>query len=512
MSYQLVYHALISPESSTPEGCITARSRTLPDNLQAMAESLSRKLYPGARALPGRKFCYSTLLCASVNYHVLSCLVLTDTPSARSYTAHHLVLTPEEEQKLRSNASRPTPAGIILALCDTGVWCAENAHQRFPYIDNEPRLTAAALPDAAHQQTWEKLSGNKENARCFFTPPYDRECIVIVPASTTEREILRLLHESDCLSASRGWNKPFCTYPIPDVTPQPYMRLFTTSTPAADGALSAVPRLVISDNMQLMEIPRYTPQPENNTDSSTRATAGAESTPHSTSYLPYKYTETPDVDVFNVTARPHKWVRWSCYLAGVWLLWSSTSLIATHIMNDAGELTGNIITQVSTEEDLLLLSQLAASAYSPESTFRHLEKFEARLRSLPPTGENKDRDLLLECVHLLRSASEQRSDHPAQLIRLRDCAATLRLRTDDMCRLYLNEYIHGAKSVTSPPSYSTEEIAQWKALENTAPTLYRLLCSPPADTYFRAAGIITSPPPASGTEAEPSAPTSDAKP
>jgi len=510
MSFQIVYHAVISPLSSGAEGCVCARSRTLPDSLQEMTESLSRKLCPGALVGPGRRFCYSTLLCESVNYHVLSSLTLSAAEGSHTYIAHHLILTPEEEQKLRRNASRPTPAGIILALCDIGVWCTENAHQRFPYIDNEPRLTAAALPDSVHQLTWEKLSGNKDNARSFFTPPYDRECVVIVPEHTTEREILRLLHESDCLSASRGWNKPFCTYPIPDISPQPYLRIFTSSVPAAESVLSSMPKLVISEKLQLLEHPHGSQQSENSNERIARAATGAESSTRRTSYLPYKYTETPDVDVFKVTARPHKWIRWSCYLAGVWLLWSSTSLIATFMMDDAGELTGNIITQVSTGEDLLLLSQLAASAYSPESTSRHLEKFEARLRSLPPTGENKDRDLLLECVRLLRGASIEQTNHPAQLIRLRDCAASLHLRTDDMCRLYLNEYIHGINTGDLAPSYSPEEIEQWKSLEHSAPALYRLLCTPPADACFRAAGIITTPP-ASETEAEPPSTTRNAQ-
>ena len=227
MSFQLIYHATV--QENLQDGRMVSRSRSIPHLLEEELIRLSNTLYLGPDCDRSPQFVYTIAECGGTQFHVISFLQQSQEGSSTTYTAHHLALTHDEVQSLRRNASRPTPAGIALALSNIGLWCTTNASQRFHYIDDEPRLTAAALPDATLQPTWKRLTGHKNNARAFFTAPYDRGCVITISEQTPANDILHLLHECDWLSATRGWGKSFATFAGPSCPVAEYNRLFTTA-------------------------------------------------------------------------------------------------------------------------------------------------------------------------------------------------------------------------------------------------------------------------------------------
>mgnify|MGYP003287162858 CR=1 FL=1 len=494
MSFQLIYHATV--QETLQNGRMVSRSRSIPHLLEEELINLSSTLYPGTECGTTPQFAYTIAECGGTQFHVISYLLQSKGGSTATYTAHHLALTHDEVQSLRRNASRPTPAGIALALSNIGLWCTTNADQRFHYIDDEPRLTAAALPDAALQPTWKRLTGHKNNARAFFSAPYDRGCVITISEQTPASDILHLIHECDWLSATRGWGKSFTTHAGPNCPAAKYNRLFTTegSEQAAHAAQMNEPLLPITPELEIA-IPqnapisaplgalpplRYTPQQ-------------APPSPAPQGYLPYKYTETPDDAVFNILPRPNKWVRWSCYLGGVLILWSAVTLISGLMMDEAVELRDSIVEHVNTEEDLLFLSRLAASEYSPDSTKRQLDRSEARLRNYPGKAHSQ-RDTLLECLTLLRSASEDTRGHAANLRRLRECSSALKLNEENMCRLYMHESTHACTAQDWAGSCNNEqERAEWQQLLAEAPAMVEWLSEPPFFSYMEPLSVLPAP-------------------
>lgn len=496
MSFQLIYHSKVAP-GRKPEGQMTARSRTILTALEQELIDLSPQLYPGNSTSAVTQFSYLQLECCSTTFHVLSSLQTSPLPGdEQEFTAHHLALTHDEVQALRRNASRPTPAGVILALSNIGLWCTSGAASRFGYIDDEPRLTAAALPEAELQPTWKSLTGHKNNARAFFSPPYDRSCLVTIPADMSSREVLLLLHESDWLSSTRGWGKTFTTQAGPYSGHLNYQRTVLapgTKVPTNDKR----PILPISAELELNY--NDTPAPVSSTPGIINRSQSTGFT-GDTGYLPYKYTETPDEDIYDIMPQPNKLVRWSCYLGGAALLWLSISLISGLMMDDAVEITGNIITRINTEEDALLLSRLASSTYSHESTERHLSKFEARLRNLPASDESQPRSQLLDCVQLLRLASHSPQGHPARLRLLRKCATTLKLREEDICKLYMNEAIYNCTPEDWQRYLTDGEKTDWESLLKDFPAMAEWLTQPPFDSYLQPIGLIPPAPQPPKTE------------
>lgn len=485
MSYQLIYHAPATECRPPTNGVVAARSRTIPRPLEQALAELSPELCPGSANSEERQFSYMLTECDGATFHVLSSLY--SAPS-QGYTAHHLALTYDEVQALRRNASRPTPAGLMQALDTIGLWCTTTARQRFPYIDDEPRLTAAALPEAGGQLTWERLTGQKNNARCFFTSPYDRNCLVAVPANLSVQDILMLIHESDWLSSTRGWGKTFITQ-ASAATRLPCNRIVlppgSTATPAGEPDR---PLLTIDEQLAANF---YQATPSTEQPRPLRATPHGATANDTGRYLPYKFAETSDSEIYKVLPPPNKWLRRACYLAGAALLWAGVSLISGLVMDDAGELTGDIITQINTGEDALLLARLAAGNYSHESTVRHLDKFEARLRTLPATDDNSSRHILLECVNLLRSASKLSTGHADNLRQLTAYAATLRQSSDSLCRLYMHEATYNRPAENWLPAGDAAELATWQDLLTDHPGMLKWLAEPPFAPYLAPLNLPT---------------------
>ena len=469
MSYQLIYRGKLLPTSENAGGQVVAVSSGTPKALKQELLSISRYRRPDEeRRLSGNQHSYRMLICAETTFHVLSGLRMG---SNGEYCIHHLALTQDEVQTLRRNASRPTPAGVTLALYKIGFW-----HNPEEAVNEEPRLTAAALPDASVQPTWKRLTGHKSNARALLNTRCERECIMSLPETCSSEDVLGLLHESEWLAAGRGWGKTFTTHGSTQDSTTEFARIATHSGSqvALQAAENDIAVLEISPELSIAE-------------EQTQLQPREQETPPQQGHaiIHYKYEETPDEAVFNLPPKPRKWVRLVCIIGGVWVLWSSVSLVSGLWMDDAGELTGNIITRINTEEDMLLLSELATAPYSAETTARKLDKLEAHLSSRPTSGEDNSRHLLLqECVRLLRCASTDERGHAANMNRLAECAPALRLDSTALCCLYMNELIHDRQTEEWLSGFTPEETQEWHNMLAAHPDIREKFSTPPFADYL----------------------------
>ena len=314
------------------------------------------------------------------------------------------------------------------------------------------------------------------------------------------QDILMLIHESDWLSSTRGWGKTFITR-ANAATELPCNRIVlapgSTATPAGapDRPLLTIDEHLVSDFCPTTPTPEQ-PRP-------VRTTPRGASVSVAGSYRSYRFAETADSEVYKVLPPPNKWLRRACYLAGAALLWAGISLISGLVMDDAGELTCDIITQINTEEDALLLARLAAGNYSHENTVRHLDKFEARLRTLPATNDSSSRHILLECVNLLRSASTLSTGHADNLRQLTAYAATLRQSADSLCRLYMHEATYNRPAENWLPAENTAELATWQALLTDHPGMLKWLAEPPFAAYLAPLNLPTPTPQPTPNKGEP---------
>lgn len=468
MSYQLIYSGKCVPTGDSANGHTVAASSSTPRALKQELLSISRYRTPDANScLHGDRHSYRMLICADTTFHVLSCM-RTDTTGG--YCVHHLALTQDEVQSLRRNASRPTPAGVTMALSKIGFWHSPNTE-----TENEPRLTAAALPEAAAQPSWLRLTGHKNNARALLSNRCERECILSMPKEATTEDVLHLLHESDWLASHRGWGKTFTTHGSTRDSTTEFARIATISgsSVAEQARAGGIAVLEINHELNIYE----------ESDSPRAEERENEQTPNIG--LHYKYDETPDEAVFNLPPKPGKWLRWVCILGGVWVLWSSVSLVSGLWIEDAGELTGNIITRINTEEDLQLLSELAAAPYTAETTARKLDRIEAHLNSHPPTAEDNNKHRLLrECVKLLRCAATDALGHGGNMSRLAESAPSLRINAASLCALYMNELIHDRQAEEWHSSLTPDEIQDWQNLLEAHPNIRAKLSEQPFADYL----------------------------
>lgn len=428
--------------------------------------------------LSGELYSYRILVCEGQTYHVLS----SQQAELFATRIHHLVITQEEVLHLQRNAARPTPAGIILALQKLDFWNKAVDVNTPP--DNEPRLTAAALPDASLQPTWKALTQHKNNARIFLLSPYERECVVEMPPHFTTENILHLFHESDWIASDRGWGTTFTTDGGEFDNTAEFSRIVAQpDSPLIQRARAiGIPYLRITEDMQLPDVqeeahtPRFIPQPPRKTPSA------------------YKYAETPDADVFNIIPRPNKWIRWSYYLGGVALLWCSVSLISGFFMDDAGQVTGTIISHINTKENVRLLADLANSAYSAEVTARKLDTLESHLNSQPnPQDKTEKQSNLLECLQLLRSASIDASGHPQKLRQLIKHAEELSINKVSLCLLYINELINNRATEEWLAAVPQNEQTEWQQLLLEESELAQKLAEPPFSPFFASFYPLESP-------------------
>ncbi len=212
MSLQLIYTSaerLLEPGMSGYG--VVARSEKMSLPLAKKITKLSN--FKDFQRIAGPQYSYRIIDCAGQTYHVLSCIqeAGSDYTGRNCHIAHHLALPADLVRNLRQHQTRPTPAGIILSLAESGFWLKSWKGEPTRQLA-EAYLSAEALPETHMQKTWLAWTAHKSNARAFSTPPYEHDCLVTVPENISSQDILRLINESDWLDHYRGWGKTFTTH------------------------------------------------------------------------------------------------------------------------------------------------------------------------------------------------------------------------------------------------------------------------------------------------------------
>ena len=307
MPFQLIYTSAARLLDSPLSGYgVVARSEGIPAPLLPRLVELSVYKEPAEQGILGPQFTYCLEECLGQVYHVFTSVRFAGTDySMRScHLAHHLILRDDEARALSGSGSRPTPAGIILALELRRFWL----HR----WQGEPELLGThtipplgECPGTENQPTWLIFSGSNANARAFQTPPFHQGCLALVPQRTQARDILRLLHESNALSPTLGWGIPFCTYSVEADNLSSQQRLFSTAqSPLHQRAqrsgfplLDIRPGLVLP-NPQPAPTPKPTPQPQAPQTSATPEPAATPRAGKLPAAQPYLYEESSDTDTF----------------------------------------------------------------------------------------------------------------------------------------------------------------------------------------------------------------------
>ncbi len=499
MSCQLIYTSaarLLTPSLSGYD--VVARSAGIPRQLADKLCALSKAPENDGPNSPASLFSYRIVECASGTWHVLSsiCNDVTDYSGRRCHLAHHLALTGDEMAALRRNSARPTPAGIILALMKESFWCTRwEGEPRL--LDAEPRLTAASLPNASQQDVWKALTGHKSNAKCFFTPPYEQSCLVIVPEGIRAQQCLMLLHESDWLAPRRGWSNSFCTPGFPEETTAGIRRVcLRPGTPQEARARSTgLPCLTINDSLSLPP-----PPPPAAADKSERAAHP----------LGYSYAESADAVIYTTPPGHRHHRRYLLCTSILFALGVGMYLGASDQADEIGGATRAAIRYFSTGENLAELRNLLDAPYAAETSRQRLESLRARIDSAQ--AESATAAELKSCVdtlclagsspHRLAAAPQQLMLHARQLKLPEESLLSLAL-----CLATQGQDVEGWRRMLSPEARQawaellTREhlVSKWRSDARLA-VFVRELLPPPAPEESADAG---SAPPALEQAADP---------
>lgn len=503
MSYQLIYTSaeeLLDP-GLTGYGvvaCSVGISPQLKDRLIALSDVHESE----GEEDSGEWFAYRVCVCGVDTFHVLShyCWAGADYSSRKRSLAHHLALTADEVAALKRNAARPTPAGIMLALRKNRFWVESwEGHPR--ELEGEPRLTSSSLPDASRQVTWKACTGHKNNARAFFTPPYNGACLVEMPPGSDATAVLLLLNESDWLSTSRGWGKSFSSRTDAGSNLRETERLFGVS-----GSMfremrlrhAETPFLRISPEMSLPRLPEAASD-SSSAPSSVARQEGGSNPPSSPPlapatgglpgcHIPYKYCERPDEETYPGCRLPRR------VLLRLVLVPCCVFLLAAALLYRVGHQEVPHNRPVSPPASVAprgdapqkLLRHLLTAPYSAAATSRQLDKIQAKLKKTAdaPGEESAHREALRECVSILQHASSDSSGHAGNLFSLRECAQLLSLDVWALCELYMNEALHDRSLEEWQTSLDEEEYQGWAALLAQTPDMEKWLSQEPFLPYM----------------------------
>lgn len=454
-----------------------ARSEKLPRALCAQLTALSILREPkGGSATTGPQYSYSIIEHAGNPWHVLTCTQSAgaDYSGRICHISHHLILSLEEVRILHSHSLRPTPAGFMLALRNNGFWKSKWEGEP-QYLTDGPTFSSGDMPDAEAQPTWKQHTGHKSNARAFFTPPYDRDCLITVPKGTPAAEVLQLFHESDWLTHTRGWGITFTTEADESDSHAETLRIVTgAGSPLVQRAQrTGHPVLNIEQGMELpLSAPALEPAPGN------PAQKDGRQPPHggmmrtlSRTVNHYHYIEEPDWLMYDV--RPSR-ARWPYAASGVLVL-SALCLAAWIFHTPAGYSTDEDVAvdaqpQHSISIDhMQMLSRLAASPYQHEHTVRIL----AELAGITETAPEDT--LIQEAVSLLRSAAQPGTRHALAMKRLCECARLMGLKDRELALLYLNEALHSTTPDEWQKQFNGQHVTDWLALKQSEPQILTLL-------------------------------------
>lgn len=477
MSLQLVYTSALHLIDSSLSGYGTvARSESIPRLMRRKLMEMSRLREDSKRGILGPQYSYRTLEYGGQEYHVFT----STRPAGADYSgrachiSHHMVLLPEEVAAMRRNPQRPTPAGMILALIKCGFWLPRWEGEP-KILNGEPRLTAEHLPNAEKQPTWKRMTGHKRNVRAFFTPPFERDCLITVPPGTQTEDILRLLHESDWLAPHCGWGKTFTTYADERDSFMDTMRLACVegSKLINKSMRTGHPVLPISQELELEGTGGATdsvaiPSPENGFTPDEvgfrehlAARQAARLAP------PYQYNEERDEDMYATGLCRRNVGKWCAIGIGSALLLGTASIGII-------QLCKNPPISPHTAMELFL-----ASAYDEHTLHEQLESIEDKL---DPENSAHDKDILA-IINILREAASAQH-HANNLITIVELAKKLHLNPGSLSLRYLQEATHNRPLEEWKASFSRDEIQSWETLNYNYPEIQRYLEHPDLSKYF----------------------------
>lgn len=269
---------------------------------------------------------------AGMEYHILARSTATGN-EAEKRIVHALLLSQEEVALLRASAAHPTPAGLMLALENKLFWrrelpiCAAE-------LDEEPTMTASALPDASAHPLWQHYTGRGENARILFTPPYDGGCLLVFPQGMRPEEILGLIHESDWLTEDCGWGRTFTTSGTSLARPSETRRIAVSET---------YPRQTVPA-WDTIPVLRIGPDMVPTTSARTHVSEKNETPPTALTAPPLNYHEDEHHAVCPSTRPPlSRLKRLLIAIGGLLLLSFCINLLVYGKVDDAGVLAGKAI-------------------------------------------------------------------------------------------------------------------------------------------------------------------------
>ena len=339
MSYQLVFTsaAHLLDAGAAPGYGVVARTAGISKALADKLAAISGFREHGVSGIVGPQCSYRRLEHRGTRYHVLTVAqsASADYSGRPCYIAHHLVLSPDEVSVMRHNSKRPTPAGLIVALEKSGFWFKRWEGEPRE-LSGEPRLSASLLPDASMQVTWKALSGHKGNARAFFTPPYEGECLCLVPEGISSEQVLLLINESDWLSSTRGWGRTFTTHGNEVDSFMVTQRIF------ANEGTSLQERAYRSQRPILRIFPDLilpAPDPEDDTRYPQQDSSKEVEEPPSRVNIPagganlagwpYRYCESDDSETYDLPPKRLNWLRLGGLMLGLGVLAAGIGLLVT---------------------------------------------------------------------------------------------------------------------------------------------------------------------------------------
>lgn len=402
MSYQLVSLCSVESESNTSYK-VLAQSADIP-------EPLLHKLRGGACSMPhpAPNYHYHIVqLQGGANYHILTAL---SPLNEQQCLEHSLVLTAEEVSAMQKNASRPTPAGLCLALNNIDFWYRKPIAAPYPqYIEGTPKLTASSIPDASTQDTWKRMTGHKSNVKSLVSASYAAKCALKMPRESSAQDALLLLHESMWLTNYRGWGKSFSTtaYTAADIVVV-YTEQELETAQAIDASSTV---LKISSDMEYTEYeqaesevcaPGICPPPG----TSTPPFSATQSEPYAE---PYKYVEAPDYETFDIDSPEHPNIRSSKYIVALFIL----SLLVYVSVSNFVDFASDDVPESVPDSEITSYSygrfaEIIANGTTSDDDFHKLE-------ALLKRHESPEHELLIECIHRLDKADTMTSGHAEEL-------------------------------------------------------------------------------------------------
>lgn len=475
MPFQLIHTSSPHLLDSAVSGYGTvARSVDMPAALYTQLPALSVL----KESFHGPQFSYRILTACGEAWHVLSCVqpAGADYSGRACHIAHHLIFTQQEAAALLRHPLRPTPAGISLLLLQSGFWVKQ--------WQGEPQLLESThafelekLHDASLQPVWKHYTGHKANARAFYTEPYHRESVVIVPAAMRVEEILALLHESDWLSHTRGWGRTYTTAADESDHFSDTLRIFVSQSSPLVRAASRTGHPVLHINAEL-ELPVQ--PPPSVTLAPGQQHSMVQTLARSSSH--YHYSEEADWLLFDIPqpASPYK----KALLAGVAGIACCTALALWYGCSDAHPCTtpspgireGSLCPSGS-RPYLTRLEELLAAPADHEATQRMMHDLSLQ------KGSGVEDAWMAECATLIKNAGAAGVNHAAALKRICECARLLGLNDTALTRLYIREALY-ARSVEEWQRISSSvQTEEWLRLQLAEPAVARVFAEPEFQSY-----------------------------